>query len=114
MWLAVNVGYNIYMGMKYGGVVWTDHALQRLKERGIKIEHALTTLNNPQESRYAKTRGAWIYYRTWGNDRIEVVSAQNKEKEWVVLSVWSKTVFGPSQAKSESWWKYVLRQIFGR
>ncbi|RJR25273.1 DUF4258 domain-containing protein [Candidatus Microgenomates bacterium] len=102
------------MGMKYGGVVWTDHALQRLKERGIKIEHALTTLNNPQESRYAKTRGAWIYYRTWGNDRIEVVSAQNKEKEWVVLSVWSKTVFGPSQAKSESWWKYVLRQIFGR
>lgn len=101
------------MGIKYGGVIWTDHALQRLKERGIKIDHALATLNRPQESRYAQTKGSWIYYRTWGNERIEVVSSQNKEREWVVLSVWSRRVYG-GDVKPEPWWKYVLRQIIGR
>lgn len=102
------------MGITYGGVAWTDHALQRLKERGIKIEHALTTINSPHESRYAATKGAWVYYRTWGNDRIEVVAKQNDRKEWVVISVWSKTVYGENYGKPEPWWKYLWRQIIGR
>jgi hypothetical protein len=100
--------------MKYGGVAWTNHALQRLKERGIKIDDALVTLRSPQESRWAAAKGAWVYYRTWGSDRIEVVATQSKDKEWVVLSVWSKKVYGSSSAKPESWWKYLWRQIVGR
>lgn len=102
------------MGEIYKGVVWTDHALQRLKERGIKIDYAFLTLNSPDESRWAATKGAWVYYRTWGNERIEVVSKQNEKKQWVVLSVWSKTVYGQRQTKPEPWWRYVLRQIIGR
>lgn len=100
------------MGMIYKGVVWTDHALSRMKERGIPIDHALVTLNSPQESRRGSDKDAWVYYRTWGNDRIEVVSKQNEKREWVVLSVWSKkveNVKGP-----EPWWEYLLRQILGR
>lgn len=97
--------------MKYGGVIWTDHALQRLEERGIKIDHALTTLNSPHESRYAATKDAWVYYRTWGTDRVEVVAKQNEKKEWLVISVWSKTV---GEYKPESWWKYIWHQIIGR
>ena len=100
--------------MEYKGVVWTDHALQRLNERNIKIDHALLALNSPDESRYAQARGAWIYYRTWGNERIEVVARQNERKEWVVLSVWSKTVYNKNLDKPEPWWKYVWRQIVGR
>lgn len=102
------------MGEVYKGVIWTDHALYRLKERGIKIDHALLTLNSPAESRFAQKKGAWIYYRTWGEDRIEVVAVQNGKEQWVVLSVWSKKVFLRGQKKPESWWRYLLRQITGR
>lgn len=99
------------MGENYKGVAWTDHALGRLKERGIKIDDALTTLNSPQESRRGKIKDSWVYFRTWGNDRIEVVAKQNDKKEWVILSVWSKKV--NAVGKNEPWWKYILRQILG-
>jgi hypothetical protein len=101
------------VGEIYKGVVWTDHALARLKERGIKIDHALLALNSPDESRYAQTKSAWVFYRTWDKDRVEVVAVQNDKKQWVVLSVWSKKVFSKDK-KPESWWKYLLRQIIGR
>ncbi|MGI5826473.1 MAG: DUF4258 domain-containing protein [Patescibacteria group bacterium] len=99
--------------MEYKGVIWTKHALQRLDERGIKIDYALLTLNSPDKSRYAQTKGAWIYYRTWDRERIEVVAKQNEKKQWVVLSVWSKIIYS-KENKPQSWWRYLLRQIIGR
>lgn len=76
----------------YGGVIWTNHALQRLKERGISQGDAWAVWNRPDESRYSTTKGAWIYYRTWGDLRIEVVAKKNEKNEWLILSVWSKNV----------------------
>lgn len=81
------------MKQNFGGVIWTNHALSRLRERGIKQGDAWATFRRPDESRYAKARGAWVYYKTWGDQRIEVVAKQNEKKEWIILSVWSKTVF---------------------
>lgn len=101
------------MGEKYGGVIWTDHALQKLKERGIKIEHALVTLNSPHESRRGQIKDSWVYFRTWGNERIEVVAKPNERGEWVVLSVWSRKVSGSKWAKPLPWWKYFLKELLG-
>ncbi|MEK7536615.1 MAG: hypothetical protein AAB559_02450 [Patescibacteria group bacterium] len=85
----------------YGGLIWTNHALQRLSERGIKQGDAWAVWNRPDQSRYSKTQGAWIYYKTWPAStgkageytRIEVVAKQNINKKWIILSVWSKKVF---------------------
>lgn len=108
------------MDKNFGGVIWTNHALQRLAERGIKQGDAWATLSHPQESRFAATKGAWIYYRTYGDNQIEVVASQNKEKKWVVLSVWSKQVFSPNQQAHQSsdflenQVEKVLQKLFGR
>lgn len=91
------------MDSKYGGIIWTNHALQRLTERGISQGDAWATWNRPEQSRYSATKGAWIYYRTWGNTRIEVVAKQNEKKEWIILSVWSKQVFGDQKQKKSFW-----------
>lgn len=80
------------MNNRFGGVVWTNHALDRLRRRGIKQGDAWATWRRPDQSEYAKTKGAWIYYRTFGNQKIEVVAKQNEKKEWVILSVWSEIV----------------------
>lgn len=82
------------MDRNFGGVIWTNHALQRLGERGIKQGDAWATFQRPEQSRYAATEGGWIYYRTYGNERIEVVAKQNERKEWIILSVWSRPVYG--------------------
>jgi hypothetical protein len=98
---------------KFGGVIWTNHALARLSERGIKQGDAWATLKNPDQSRFASTKNAWVYYKTYGNQRIEVVAKQNERKEWVVLSVWSKPVYDfPQRQKVEPLWKLIFRKLF--
>ncbi len=78
------------MKKDYGGIIWTNHAIQRMQDRGIKQGDAWATWKRPDNSHYTKSKGAWIYHRTYGNERIEVVAKQNEKKQWIVLSVWSK------------------------
>lgn len=85
------------MDNRFGGVIWTNHALQRLSERGIKQGDAWATFSHPQESRKGKASGSWVYFRNYGNNRIEVVAVQNERKEWVILSVWSKFTYSTAK-----------------
>lgn len=73
----------------FGGVIWTDHALARLRERGIKQGDAWATWRRPQLSKKGKS-GSWIYWRNWGGIQIEVVAKENAGGKWVILSVWSR------------------------
>lgn len=101
------------MDNHYGGVIWTNHALSRLRERGIPQGDALYTFNNPQQSRFAQSRGAWIYYRSYGSNRMEVVAKKNEKGEWLIISVWSKELFhheGKTGKKREN---IIVRMIKG-
>jgi len=101
------------MNNRFGGVVWTNHALDRLHKRGIKQGDAWATWRRPDQSEYAKTKGAWVYYRTFGNQKIEVVAKQNEKKEWVILSVWSRpTLFGTRSATKFGFWKNLIGILF--
>ena len=100
------------MDNKYGGVIWTNHALQRLKERNIKQGDAWATWRNPEQSRKGAS-GNWVYYRTYGNERIEVVAKENERKEWLILSVWSKSIYQTSKSyKPISFWRFLFNRIF--
>lgn len=104
--------YNFGMDSKFGGVIWTNHALEKLKERGIKQSDAWATWRNPEQSRKAKVQGAWVYYKTYGSEKIEVVAKKNEKGEWIILSVWSRSVF--KKSGNESFWAFLLKKIFGR
>ena len=103
----------------FGGIIWTNHALQRLKERNISQSDAMATFLRPKESRYAQTKGAWIYYRDYGKERIEVVASQNEKKEWVIMSVWSKPLYGSTRKEYvtnsflENIVEKILQALFG-
>ena len=102
------------MDRNFGGVIWTNHALSRMRERGVKQGDAWATFRRPDQSRYAKARGAWVYYKTYGNQKIEVVAKQNEKKQWVILSIWSRPVYGPPKKQIEPLWKLLFRRIFGK
>ena len=104
------------MDRNFGGLIWTNHALSRMSARKISQSDAWATWRNPQKSRKAHIPGAWVYYRTYGSETIEVVAKQNEKKEWLILSVWSRKndVRGIGNEKHESFWKLILRQIRGR
>ncbi|OGD62468.1 hypothetical protein A2160_00075 [Candidatus Beckwithbacteria bacterium RBG_13_42_9] len=102
------------MDKNYGNVIWTNHVLQRLTERHISQADSWATWRNPDNSRYAASRSAWVYYRTIGGKKFEVVAKKNKQGQWVILSVWCKPVFKnkSKQSKSNSFWKLILNQLF--
>lgn len=100
------------MDNHFGGVIWTNHALNRLRERGIKQGDAWATWRNPQESRKGNS-GNWVYRRTYGNTTIEVVAKQNEKKEWLILSVWSAPAFSPVDKKQTSLFTLLIRKLFG-
>ena len=92
----------------YGGAIWTDHALARLKERGIKQEDALAAWNNPDRKRPGINKaGTSVYYKNYGKQKLEIVSKKNDRGEWVILSVWSRPRFGGStqtyQTGNKTW-----------
>jgi hypothetical protein len=110
------------MDNHYGGVIWTNHAMERLRQRGVKQGDAWATWNRPEQSRKGSgsNQGAWVYYRTWGNQKIEVVAKQNERREWIIISVWSDPVFQNSSSmqgvpggQKKSFWKSLLRLLFG-
>jgi hypothetical protein len=100
------------MDNRFGGVIWTNHALGRMRQRGISQSDAWATWSRPDQSRYATARGAWIYYKTYGREKIEVVAKKNERGEWIILSVWSRPVYG-KEAKAEPFLKFIFKKIFG-
>jgi hypothetical protein len=99
------------MDNHFGGVIWTNHALSRLKERGIKQGDAWATWRNPQVSRKGNASGSWVYYRNYGETQIEVVAKKNEKNEWLILSVWSHPVY-ENHKKSESFWSFIFKRLF--
>lgn len=100
------------MDNHYGGVIWTNHALQRLRERGIKQGDAWATWRNPEQSRKGTVSGSWVYYRNWGGTQIEVVAKKNEKKEWLILSVWSRKVYQKSDYRKQSFWRSLYNFFF--
>ena len=98
------------MDNHYGGVIWTNHALDRLRERGIKQGDAWATWRNPQISKKGTVAGSWVYYRNYNGTQIEVVARQNEKREWIILSVWSRSV--TEKPKKTPLLSLILKKIF--
>jgi hypothetical protein len=109
------------MDTHYKGLIWTNHAIHRMRERGISQGDAWATWNRPEQSRYAASKGAWVYYRTWPAStgkpgeyiKIEVVAKRNEKKQWVIISVWSNEVKNTNnQSPQKSLFLTLFRNIF--
>jgi len=104
------------MDNHFGGIVWTNHALDRMRERGIKQGDAWATWSSPESSRKGKLSGVFIYYRNWNGTQIEVVTKKNEKKEWVVLSVWARPIASksPTGSSKVGFWRALYNFIFSK
>jgi hypothetical protein len=99
------------MDNHFGGIIWTNHALDRLRERGIKQGDAWATWRNPQISKKGTISGSWVYYRNYNGTQIEVVAKQNEKREWIILSVWSRSVFQANAKKKSNLWSNLIKLL---
>ncbi len=100
----------------YGGVIWTNHALQRLSDRGFTQDMALKAFNSPDSSMPGKNDGSIEYARKFNNSKITIIAKQNEKKEWIILSCWIDPPL-PGSAdfkKQENYRKYQKASFWGK
>jgi len=108
--------YNYYMNSRYGGVIWTNHAIKRLYECQLTQSDAWYSFQHPDGQLKGKVPGSKRYYKDYGHQRIEVIATQNEKKEWVILSCWSK-MMGTGQSIFPERGNFLLtltKKIFNR
>jgi hypothetical protein len=84
----------------YGGVIWTNHALKRLRDRGVSQSLAHTAFKNPDTTQ--KDGDTTMFRKRIDNTLVCVVAKQNEKKEWVVLSAWMDP---PASGSVDQRWK---------
>mgnify|MGYP001591433411 CR=1 FL=1 len=71
--------------MKYFNLIFTNHALQRIGERGLTKALAWETFNHPDESKKTKN-GATQFIKHFDGFKTGLIAKQNDKNEWVVIS----------------------------
>jgi hypothetical protein len=80
------------MQTHFMGLIFTDHAIQRLYQRKIAQSDAWHAFKHATKRVPGATPGSFKFFKDYGKQRIEVVAKQNEKGEWVILSCWSKFV----------------------
>lgn len=108
------------MNNRYGGIIWTNHALERLSQRGITQEQAFATFKNP-ESTKIRDHGATAYTKFFGEKKLTLIGKVTEQKEWIIVSAWIDPPLPGSidekrkkqywEYKKAPWWKKILLAV---
>lgn len=72
----------------YGNIIWTNHALQRLKNRGLSQQDAYKTFKNPDRKTVGKQLGTTEFQKEMYSSEITVIAKKNERNQWLILSAW--------------------------
>lgn len=72
----------------YKGVIWTNHALERLKQRRLDQHTAWKAFNKPDISVKGKQSGTMEYQKKFGESLVTIIAKQNEKREWIIVSCW--------------------------
>lgn len=100
----------------YGGLIWTNHAIERLSQRGLSQELAWTAFKNPDSTRLGSQQDATEYIKRVDTSRITLIAKQNEKREWIVLSCWIDPPLPGSidAKKKERYLKYQKASFWGK
>lgn len=101
---------------KYGGIIWTNHALERLGQRGLSQELAWQAYKYADTSFPGKQSGTTEYQKRVQNSLITLILKKTEDNEWLVLSCWiDPPLFGTEDyRKKEQYKKYQQAGFLGK
>ena len=80
--------------MKHKGVIWTNHILERMRERNLSYDDVYWVFKKPDEFHFDDRNGSYKYYRYHKGMRLAVVAVKNENNQWVMKTCWWKDVSG--------------------
>jgi len=72
---------------RFGGVIWTDHALDRIQERGIPKDYAISTFKSPDITENNNGKGVRLTKKI-EDKTITLVITKNERSEPLAVSIW--------------------------
>ncbi len=98
--------------MRYLNLIFTNHAIQRIEERGLTRDLAWETFNHPNDTSNSKT-GSTEFVKYFNGFKTTLVARQNEKHEWVVLSLWRDPPLpGTHDAKKKTQWENYKKSGF--
>lgn len=73
---------------RYGGVIWTNHALERLTQRNLAQNMAFSAFSSPDRTVPGKKSHTTEFQKKIKKYFVTVIATKNDQNEWVVLSCW--------------------------
>lgn len=100
----------------YGGVIWTNHAIERMQGRGLTQQAALSAFSHPDKRYKGKNPGSIEYVKDTGTHTITLIAKQNERNEWVIISAWIDPPLPGSIdiKKKEMYKKYQKASLWGK
>ncbi|HVF68953.1 MAG TPA: hypothetical protein VNA13_00125 [Xanthomonadales bacterium] len=100
----------------YGGAIWTNHALDRLSERGLTQDIASRAFNNPDRSMDGRETGTKQYQKRFDKSLVTIVAKQNERSEWIILSCWVDPPIAGSQdeKRKDAYRNYQRASFWGK
>ncbi len=74
--------------MKITDVVFTNHAIERIKQRGISGDWIWQTVKQPEAKMAGKEKHTTEFTKRFNERTVTAVAKKNDIGEWVVLSAW--------------------------
>ncbi|MFA6005640.1 MAG: hypothetical protein WC775_04115 [Patescibacteria group bacterium] len=72
----------------YGDLIWTNHALERIGQRGLNQEMAWSAVVQYDTYRDGKQSGTTEYEKRFGKSKVTAIVKVNEKGEKVVISCW--------------------------
>lgn len=69
-------------------MIWTNHALERLGQRGLTKDLVEQTFQKPDGTLPGKISGSLAQIKYFGKSKVTVITKKNEEGEDLILSVW--------------------------
>lgn len=89
----------------YNGLIFTNHALTRMKEREISREDIWETYKFP-DFQDEKKNDAAERTKKFGKKEVSIIFKYNEKNEVIIVSCWMEPPLpGSRDAKEKEWWK---------
>ncbi|NMB56397.1 DUF4258 domain-containing protein [Candidatus Beckwithbacteria bacterium] len=98
--------------MIYRGIIFTDHILQRMKERQISLDYVYWVFKRPEIKIYDRKKQSYKFIRQGSNKNFVMIAKQNEKKEWVLLSCWTKEIYLRKKPKRLNFWQNLWKILW--
>ena len=90
---------------EYQGLIFTNHVLERMKQRGITYQQVWETYKFPDEQSELD-KGATEHRKKFGSYSVAVIFKHNDKNEVILISCWMDPPLpGSKDAKEKEWWR---------